>query len=151
MRDKNTENKYVESNYILDEISHSDDAIDKDVISKTDDPNEGNITDNFDIIINDLSKNSVLEELNNQNLLDDKKESISNTVTSEKPGEDNNIVLEPFIIISKLPEYFKGIKNPINLDYSKPSPIKNNLVKPKLPTQEDLLDDLLDSVLNPDN
>ena len=61
------------------------------------------------------------------------------------------MVSESFIIISKLPEYLKGIKNPINLDYFKPSPIKNNLVKPKLPTQEDLLDDLLDSVLNPDN
>ncbi len=151
MRDKNTENKYVESNYILDEISHSDDTIDKAVISNKDDSNEGNIIDNFDNIINDLFKDSDLEEFNNQNLLDNKKESISNTVRSDKTEEDNNIVLEPFIIISKLPEYLKGIKNPINLDYSKPSLIKNNLVKPKLPTQEDLLDDLLDSVLNPDN
>ena len=31
MRDKNMENKYVESNYILNEISHSDDNLDKDV------------------------------------------------------------------------------------------------------------------------
>ena len=49
-----------------------------------------------------------------------------NPLLNDKTEEDNNRVLEPFIIISKLPEYLKGIKNPINIDYSKPSLIKNN-------------------------
>ena len=35
------------------------------------------------------------------------------------------------------------------MDYYKPDTITNNLSIPKLPTEEDLLDELLDSVLSP--
>ena len=51
--------------------------------------------------------------------------------------------------LSKLPEYLKGIQNPIHRDYSKLKLIKNNNIKPTLPTKEDLLDNLLEDVLNP--
>ena len=50
---------------------------------------------------------------------------------------------------SSVPLFFKNITILPVMDYYKPDTITNNLSIPKLPTEEDLLDELLDSVLSP--
>ena len=60
-----------------------------------------------------------------------------------------NKVIESNIKLSKLPKSLKDIKQPLPINYFKPKIIVNTITKPKLPSEEDLLDNLLDSVLNP--
>ena len=48
-----------------------------------------------------------------------------------------------------IPLFFKNITILPIIDYYMPDTITNNLSIPKLPTEEDLLDELLDSVLSP--
>ncbi|MDB9762864.1 hypothetical protein OAC06_08640, partial [Alphaproteobacteria bacterium] len=88
-------------------------------------------------LIDDLSKNSVVNDLDNENLLE-----YENNI-------DNNKIVEFNAKISNLPEYLKNVKDPIYKVYSKPKIIINISIKPQLPTQEDLLDNLLENVLNP--
>ena len=149
INDKNINKAYVEDNYIIKEITIPNDVTDKQEISINDELIDDDIIDN---IINDLSKNPIVEKLDGQNLLEDKIDNIINANVIDKPIEEVNIVdSEPLINIPKLPIYLKETKNLINYEYYKPSVIINSLLKPKLPTQEDLLDSLLESVLSPDN
>ena len=149
INNKNIKKAYVEDNYIIKEITIPNDVTDKQEISINDELIDDDIIDN---IINDLSKNPIVEKLDGQNLLEDKIDNIINANVIDKPIEEVNIVdSEPLINIPKLPIYLKETKNLINYEYYKPSVIINSLLKPKLPTQEDLLDSLLESVLSPDN
>ena len=108
-----------------------------DKVNQVKPPIENIATDNFEDLIDDLSKKSVVNDFDNENLLE-----YENNI-------DNNKIVEFNAELSNLPEYLKNVKDPIYKVYSKPKIIKNIIIKPQLPTQEDLLDNLLKNILNP--
>ena len=102
---------------------------------------EDNTVVDFDDIIDGLSSKPFVSKVNNKILLQDE---INNEIIKE-----NVEIIESNESFSRLPEYLKYVKDPIYKDYFKPKLIKNIISKPKLPTQEDLLNNLLENVLNP--
>ena len=98
------------------------------------------------IIYDDLNKED-LSEIKDANII--KAESPQSAI--EKDTEEDksfNKVIESNIKIFKIPKYLKDIKQPLPINYFKPKIIVNTITEPKLPSEEDLLDNLLASVLN---
>jgi len=123
--------------------------------------------DNTDITVNKIKDNNESIESNNNfenvlsNLAD---EDESNTLINELLNENNVSinneiqdsselfdVLEENNIKRPLPVFIQNIQTSSLLDYFKPDALVNNIPLPRLPTEEDILDDLLDSVLSPND
>ena len=125
----------IENNYISNKESSGEDVGQKaPQIKKIS-------TSNIDDFLDEVFKKSVIGDFDNKILIEDEK-------TNEVQKSIVEI-LEPKVNFIKLPEYLKGIKSPVYRGYSKPKIIKNSTIKPKMPTQEDLLDNLLENILNP--
>jgi hypothetical protein len=136
LHNKGVKNIVIDNNYILNNNASVND-INNDEVNQVKRPIENIANDDFVDLIDDLSKNSVVSDFDNESLLENE-----NNINNDK-------ILEFNAKLSKLPEYLKNVKDPIYKAYSKPKIIKNNIIKPHLPTQEDLLDNLLENVLNP--
>ncbi|MGY8974681.1 MAG: hypothetical protein ACKVHD_00230, partial [Alphaproteobacteria bacterium] len=132
---KGVKNIDIENNYISNKESSGEDVGQKaPQIKKIS-------TSNIDDFLDEVFKKSVIGDFDNKILIEDEK-------TNEVQKSIVEI-LEPKVNFIKLPEYLKGIKSPVYRGYSKPKIIKNSTIKPKMPTQEDLLDNLLENILNP--
>ena len=153
--DKGVENISIKNNYYLNNNIAANDSK-KELDNEVNIISEKNNNDDFDTILDDLSKNSILSNLNKEDLSEIKDANViktaspqSSTVKDTEEDKSFNKVIESNIKISKLPTYLKDIKQPLPINYFKPKIIVNTITKPKLPSEEDLLDNLLESVLNP--
>ena len=153
--DKGVENISIKNNYYLNNNIAANDSK-KELDNEVNIISEINNNDDFDTILDDLSKNSILSNLNKEDLSEIKDANViktaspqSSTVKDTEEDKSFNKVIESNIKISKLPTYLKDIKQPLPINYFKPKIIVNTITKPKLPSEEDLLDNLLESVLNP--
>ena len=113
------------------------------------DNTDGNKEDrSFDNLVNDLSIENELIVTEKELVKDKNNIKINNEISenidlSLKPEE--NIIKQP------LPNFIKNIIIiPLKI-YYKPNIIVNDIPVPKLPSEEDILDDLLDSVLSPND
>jgi len=153
--DKGVEKISIKNNYYLNNNISANDSK-KELNNEVNIISEINNNDDFDTIMDDLSKNSILSNLNKEDLSEIKDANViktaspqSSTVKDTEEDKSFNKVIESNIKISKLPTYLKDIKQPLPINYFKPKIIVNTITKPKPPSEEDLLDNLLDSVLNP--
>ncbi len=135
-------------NNVLLNSAESNTSIDNtDINVKTNEDLISNIEDvnNFDNVLNDVSELSELQESNQELLVtEDKKElegQINETIINSQEVLTSNASLL----------FIENIKESLILDYNKPNKIINNLIIPKLPTEEDILDELLESVLSPED
>ena len=101
---------------------------------------------NFDTVLNELSDDTQLIENTEEQLVEKEVNNIDSNLIENGQSSIENI--EDIKKIS-IPLFFKNITILPVMDYYKPDTITNNLSIPKLPTEEDLLDELLDSVLSP--
>jgi len=144
--DNGLENISIKNNYYLNNnIALNDPKKDPD--NQVNSTSEINVIEDFNTIVNDLNK---------ENLLEIKEDNVIKTATPQsyiakviEEDKSFNKVIESNIKLSKLPKSLKDIKQPLPINYFKPKIIVNTITKPKLPSEEDLLDNLLDSVLNP--
>ena len=136
IHNKDVKNIVIDNNYILNNNT-SENVINNDEVNQIKPPSENIATDDFEDLIDNLSKNSLVSDFDNDSLLE------------HENNIDNDKIVESTAELFKLPEYLKDLENPIYKAYSKPKIIKNIIIKPKLPTQEDLLDNLLENILNP--
>ena len=136
LHNKGVKNIVIDNDYILNNHTAEND-INNDEVNYIKPSIENIATDDFEDLIDKLSKNSLINDFDNESSFDHE-----NNINNDK-------IIEFNAELSKLPEYLKDVKDPIYTDYSKPKIIKNIIIKPKLPTQEDLLDNLLENVLNP--
>ena len=97
---------------------------------------------------NDVS-DSLSDKNNSLNL--DKDLQIDDEIKVDSPLIDNNQIKDSKLEIKKtpVPMFIKNINMSNFISYYKPNIITNNLSIPRLPTEEDILDELLDSVLSP--
>ena len=70
---------------------------------------------------------------------------LDSTLIEDNQIEDSKLEIKK----NPLPMFIKNINISNFISYYKPSSITNNLPVPRLPTEEDILDELLDSVLSP--
>ena len=101
---------------------------------------------NFDTVLNELSDDTQLIENTEEQLIEKEVNNIDNNLIENGQSSIENI---EDIKKTSIPLFFKNITILPVMDYYKPDTITNNLSIPKLPTEEDLLDELLDSVLSP--
>ena len=101
---------------------------------------------NFDTVLNELSEDTQLIENTEEQLIEKEVNNIDNNLIENGQSSIENI---EDIKKTSIPLFFKNITILPVMDYYKPDMITNNLSIPKLPTEEDLLDELLDSVLSP--
>jgi len=153
IQDNNIKDIFIKNNYSFNK-DIPDNKTKLDTIDLINTPKKKTNTDNFEDIIDDLSNELDLSSFDNESVLEDKKSNINHSISSNtSKGEniliDSKEIVIPNLKIYKLPLYLKDIKSLIFVNYSKPKILKNIIIKPKLPTQEDLLNNLLESVLNP--
>ena len=144
--DNGLENISIKNNYYLNNnIALNDPKKDPD--NQVNSTSEINVIEDFNTIVNDLNKEN-LSEIKEDNVI---KTATPQSYIAKVIEEDKsfNKVIESNIKLSKLPKSLKDIKQPLPINYFKPKIIVNTITKPKLPSEEDLLDNLLDSVLNP--
>ncbi|MDG2001333.1 MAG: AsmA family protein [Alphaproteobacteria bacterium] len=98
--------------------------------------------------LNDMT-DSLSDENNLLNLDNDLQ--IDDEIKLDSPLIDDNQIKDLKLEIKEtpLPMFIKNINMSNFISYYKPNSITNNLSIPKLPTEEDILDELLDSVLSP--
>ncbi len=101
---------------------------------------------NFDTVLNELSDDTKLIENTEEQLIEKEVNNIDNNLNENGQSSIENIEDNKK---TSIPLFFKNITILPIIDYYKPDKITNNLSVPKLPTEEDLLDELLDSVLSP--
>ena len=101
---------------------------------------------NFDTVLNELSDDTKLIENTEEQLIEKEVNNIDNNLNENGQSSIENIEDNKK---TSIPLFFKNISILQVMDYYKPNKITNNLSIPKLPTEEDLLDELLDSVLSP--
>ena len=101
---------------------------------------------NFDTVLNELSDDTKLIENTEEHLIEKEVNNIDNNLNENGQSSKENIEDNKK---TSIPLFFKNITILPVMDYYKPDTITNNLSIPKLPTEEDLLDELLDSVLSP--
>ena len=87
--------------------------------------------------------NTLIHEILNENNVDINNEIPDNAELFDGLEENN--------IKRTLPIFIQNIQTSSLVDYFKPNVLVNNIPLPRLPTEEDILDDLLDSVLSPDD
>tara|TARA_B100000579_G_C22604533_1_gene744252 strand:- start:106 stop:864 length:759 start_codon:yes stop_codon:yes gene_type:complete len=113
-----------------------------------DNANDNKEDSNFDNLINDLSIEDELVVLQKELEIDKKDIKIDNEISENL---DLNVKLKDNIIKQPIPNFLQNIIITPLIIYYKPNIIVNNIPIPKLPSEEDILDDLLDSVLSPNN
>ncbi len=101
---------------------------------------------NFDTVLNELSDDSQLIVNTEEQLIEKEVTKMSNNLNE---NDRSSIEIIGDIEKPSIPLFFKNIKILPVMDYYRPDKVTNNLSIPKLPTEEDLLDELLDSVLSP--
>ncbi len=134
-----TNNKFFNSA----ENSTSINNTDINVEDKLDDSEDSS---NFDTVLNELSEETQLTVNTEEQLAEKEGNNIDNNINENGQSSIENIV---DIKKPSIPLFFKNITILSVIDYYRPDKINNNLSIPKLPTEEDLLDELLDSVLSP--
>ena len=134
-----TNNKFFNSA----ENSTSINNTDINVEDKLDDSEDSS---NFDTVLNELSEETQLTVNTEERLTEKEGNNIDNNINENGQSSIENIV---DIKKPSIPLFFKNITIIPAIDYYRPDTITNNLSIPKLPTEEDLLDELLDSVLSP--
>ena len=150
----NNQNNYIETDFIQENLNNLD--IIPDTNNKVDIINIQGSKDeeDFDDVLNDLSKNSIIEKLENEKVLNQKSTDNDDQLIQSNLKDDNEII-KPTILKPILPDYLKDMKNSSYFEFTYPIPPKNNIIKPKLQSQDEIeegiLNDLLDSVLSPDN
>ena len=97
-------------------------------------------------MLNELSEETQLTVNTEERLTEKEGNNIDNNINENGQSSIENIV---DIKKPSIPLFFKNITIIPAIDYYRPDTITNNLSIPKLPTEEDLLDELLDSVLSP--
>ena len=134
-----TNNKFFNSADNSTSINNTDINVE----DKLEDSEDGS---NFDTVLNELSEDTQLIENTEEQLVEKEVNNIDNNLNENVQSSTENIEDNKKLSI---PLYFKNVTILPVLDYYKPDKITNNLSIPKLPTEEDLLDELLDSVLSP--
>ena len=136
------------TNNILLNTAENNTSIDStDINVKNNEDIISNIEDisNLDNVLDDLSDLALTEDKNQEEIMAEDKDKLDNEQTlsiinSEEPVKK-----------AILPLFLKDIRKSLVLDYYKPNKIINSLAVPRLPTEEDILDELLESVLSPDD
>ena len=91
-----------------------------------------------------LSIENNFSNLDNNIQIDDEIK-LDSTLIEDNQIEDSKLEIKK----NPLPMFIKNINISNFISYYRPNSITNNLSIPRLPTEEDILDELLDSVLSP--
>ncbi len=134
-----TNNKFFNSADNSTSINNTD-------INVEDKSEDSEDSSNFDTVLNELSDDTKLIENTEEQLIEKEVNNIDNNLNENGQSSKENIEDNKK---TSIPLFFKNISILKVMDYYKPNKITNNLSIPKLPTEEDLLDELLDSVLSP--
>ncbi len=98
----------------------------------------------LNVMTDSLSNENNFSNLDNNIQINDEIK-LDSTLIEDNQIEDSKLEIKK----NPLPMFIKNINISNFISYYKPSSITNNLPVPRLPTEEDILDELLDSVLSP--
>ncbi|MFP6779663.1 MAG: AsmA family protein [Alphaproteobacteria bacterium] len=133
------------NNNVLNFAESSSSIVVSDIdVNSSEDQTDIKVNSNLDDMTDNLPIQNELSNLNTELQINDDVK-LNSEVKEDNKLEDLKLELKK----TKLPLFIRDIKISKFIDYFKPKIITNNLLIPKLPTEEDILDELLDSVLSP--